>query len=131
MPSIAQFNQQANTTTDQEHLIQLELLQALCDAATAGTPEPQLAELLQQLIDYSEAHFMSEELLMRMKSYDGYEDHISDHMQMMDTFAEISAAHANGNLPLLGAQAATMLKFIRQHIATRDQQFAEFLRNGG
>lgn len=130
MPSIAQFNQDANMTTDQEHLIQLELMQALCEAATNGTPEPQLGELLRQLIDYSEAHFMSEELLMRMKSYDGYEDHISDHALMMDTFNEISAAHAAGNHPLIGLQAATMLRFIGQHIVNRDKQFADFLRCG-
>jgi hemerythrin len=130
MPPIAQFNQQANASTDQEHLIQLELLQALGKAATDGTPEPQLGELLRQLIDYSEAHFMSEELLMRMKSYEGYDDHINDHVHMMDTFAEVSAAHAAGNLKLVGDHAATMLEFIGQHIATRDHQFAEFLRNG-
>jgi hemerythrin len=42
------------------------------DAAGVG-------EILDHLIAYSEAHFMSEELLMRLKSYDDYEDHVEDH----------------------------------------------------
>ncbi len=81
------------------------------------------------LIAYSEAHFMSEELLMRLQSYDGYEDHVDDHITMLDALGEIAASHAAGNTRLVAGKAAEVLDFIGKHIATRDRSFAEYVRN--
>ena len=75
MPDIKTFNQAANDDTDREHQVQLALLGKLCVALETGADAVNTSQLLSELIDYSEAHFMSEELLMRMKSYDNFEDH--------------------------------------------------------
>ena len=130
MSTFSDFNRQSNDRTDGEHQIQLEMLSALCRAVRANTPATEVGEILQQLVAYSEAHFMSEELLMRLNSYDDYDDHVSDHMRMMDELGEMASANASGDSACVADQADSALKFIGQHIATRDKRLADFLSGG-
>lgn len=130
MSGIAEFNIASNVQTDNEHQVQLGLLQALCTAARENRDAAAVAEVLEQLMAYSEAHFTSEELLMRMKSYDDYEDHLSDHSHMLEVLLEIAADHAAGNSVLVAGKTEAVLAFIGHHIDTRDRRFADYLRNG-
>lgn len=130
MSNIAEFNAASNADTDREHEVQLGLLRALCKAAGENRDAAAIGEILDRLIAYSEAHFASEELLMRLKSYDDYEDHVEDHAQMMDTLRGIAASHAEGDPSLIAGRATELLGFIGNHIATRDRRFADYVRNG-
>jgi hemerythrin len=130
MSTISDFNQKSHDENDAEHRVQVELLQALCDAVQKDSPPSMISDIFQQLVDYSKAHFLSEELLMRQMSYDDYEDHISDHVRMLDALDEIAAAQASGKSVLVSGKAESILKFIKQHIASRDQRFADFLLRG-
>ena len=94
MSNISDFNSAANAESDREHQVQLGLLHALCDAVRDQQDAASITSLLDQLMTYCEAHFMSEELLMRQKSYDDYEDHVDDHVHMLDVLQEMAASHA-------------------------------------
>lgn len=129
MSKINEFNAAANADIRREHDIQLGLLNEICrEAGDSGDPT-RIGEMLQQLIDYSTAHFASEELLMRMKSYDDYEDHVEDHALMLDALNGMAADHARGESALVAGRAAESLDFIGRHIATRDRRLADYLRN--
>jgi len=130
MSTISGFNSESNAATDREHEVQLGLLQALCRAAGENRDAASVGEILEQLIAYSEAHFMSEELLMRLKSYDDYEDHVDDHIHMLDMLNQIAADHTAGHSALVSGKAAEVLDFIGNHIATRDRRFADCVRQG-
>lgn len=130
MSNIAEFNAASNADIDREHEVQLGLLRALCKAAGENRDAAAIGEILDRLIAYSEAHFASEELLMRLKSYDDYEDHVEDHAQTMDTLRGIAASHAQGDPSLIAGRATELLGFIGNHIATRDRRFADYVRNG-
>lgn len=130
MSNIADFNAASNAETDSEHEVQLGLLRALCAAAGENRDAATVGEILDRLISYSEAHFASEELLMRLKSYDDYEDHVEDHMQMMDTLRGIAASHAGGDPALIAGRATELLGFIGHHITTRDRRLADYVRRG-
>lgn len=125
---ISDFNRESHDETDAEHGVQVELLNELCAAVQKNAPPTVISEIFQQLVDYSKAHFLSEELLMRQMSYEDYEDHVGDHVRMLDALDEIAATQVSGKSVLVAGQAESVLKFIRQHIATRDQRFADFLR---
>ncbi len=129
MSGITEFNAAANADTEREHEIQVGLLRELCRVAGAQGDPAVVAEILARLIDYSEAHFASEELLMRMKSYDDYEDHVEDHALMLDTLRGIAADHGRGESALVTGRATETLEFISRHIATRDRRFADYVRN--
>lgn len=129
MSGMAELNTASTADTDSEHEVQLGLLRELCKAAGDNGDPAVVAEILERLIDYSEAHFMSEELLMRLKSYDDYEDHVEDHVMMLDTLRGIAASHTRGESALVAGRAAETLDFIGNHIATRDRRFADYVRN--
>jgi len=130
MSDIKTFNQAANDDTDREHQVQLALLEKLCVALETGADAANTSQLLNELIDYSEAHFMSEELLMRMKSYDDFEDHQDDHRHMLEVLRSLAAQLASGQPSVMAAQTRDMLGFISQHIATRDKRLADHVRLG-
>jgi hemerythrin-like metal-binding protein len=118
-----------NPGIDAEHLIQTGLVEALCSAVESGQPAEQIAAILHQLAVYSEAHFMSEEMLMRLASYDGYDEHIADHDRMLDALEDIEEHQQSGDSTLVAGQARAMLDFLLQHIHTRDQQFQVWKRS--
>lgn len=130
MSNISDFNTASNSQTNREHEVQLGLLHALCKVAGEQGGAASLGLLLDQLIAYSEAHFTSEELLMRMKSYDDYEDHVDDHNLMLESLQQIAADHAAGNSALVTGKSEQVLNFITNHIATRDRRFTDYVRNG-
>lgn len=129
MSGMAEFNTASAADTEREHEMQLGLLRELCRSAGGNGDPAVVGEILERLIDYSEAHFMSEELLMRLKSYDDYEDHVEDHVMMLDTLRGLAASHAAGESALVAGRAAETLDFISKHIATRDRRFADYVRN--
>jgi hemerythrin len=130
MSTISDYNEASNADTDREHEVQLGLLQALCKAVHEERSAATVAEILDQLIAYSEAHFMSEELLMRLKSYDDYEDHVDDHVHMLEVLQQIAADHGAGKTSLVSGKVEDLLGFISSHIATRDRRFADLVRSG-
>jgi hemerythrin len=67
-----------------EHQVQVSLLYALRQAATANEME-NARELLERLTEYSKIHFASEQLLMRLYQYDGYGGHVAEHEEMIET----------------------------------------------
>jgi hemerythrin-like metal-binding protein len=130
MSNISDFNIAANAQTDREHQVQLSMLRALCQAVREQKDATSIAQRLDQLTAYCEAHFVSEELLMRQKSYDDYEDHVDDHNHMLDVLRDIGTDHAAGNSSVLVSKAEDALAFIGNHITTRDKRFADFMRSG-
>ncbi|MDD2919347.1 hemerythrin family protein [Rhodoferax sp.] len=130
MSPIKEFNVKANDDTDREHQVQLELLQKLCLALEAGATATTVHQIISDLIDYSEAHFMSEELLMRMKSYDDYEEHQDNHTHILEVLRDMASQNIAGEGALLKHKARDMLGFITQHIATRDKRLADHVRLG-
>ena len=128
MSGMSEFNLDSAAEIDHEHEVQLNLLHELCNAVREQRDDTLVDGILDQLVAYSEVHFASEELLMRLKSYDDYEDHVDDHSHMLDVLKAIVANHAAGNSALLSGQAEELLGFIGHHIETRDKRFADFVR---
>ncbi len=129
MSGIREYNLQANSDTDREHQVQLELLDKLGKAIDSDQDSAAVCDLLGELIAYSEAHFASEELLMRMKSYDDFEAHQEDHFQMLEVLRHMSEQAVTGQLPLVAGKAQDALGFLEQHIATRDKRLADYVRH--
>ena len=128
MSTISDFNTAAQADMDREHEVQLGLLRTVCKAVREQRDAGEVAQQLEQLIAYCEAHFVSEELIMRQNSFDEYEDHADDHCHMMDLLRVIAIDHETGNLSELKAVTDEALAFIESHIRTRDKRFADFLR---
>lgn len=114
---------------DNEHRVQLGMLKALCTAVEEGESAAKIHEILNQLTAYSELHFMSEELLMRMYAYPDYDDHVLDHEAMTERLNQILRRYAAGQDSIALQTANEMREFLLGHINSRDQSLTEFLAN--
>ena len=112
---------------DNEHRIQLGMINALCEAVKAGEPADKIHEILDQLTAYSELHFTSEELLMRLYSYPSYDDHVLDHEAMTEWLQQITQRFSEGQNSLALQTANEMREFLLAHINSRDKALEEFL----
>jgi hemerythrin-like metal-binding protein len=130
MSKLTYFNIESTADADHEHQVLLCLLRVLCNAVQCQLDAESVGEILEQLIAYSEAHFMSEELLMRLNGYGDYEDHADEHIQMLDVLNMIAIDHAAGHSSLVSGKAEEVLGFIGTHMATRDRHFVDHMRNG-
>jgi hemerythrin-like metal-binding protein len=114
-------------TLDREHGIQVGLIDALEEAVNADRSSERIDLILEQLIEYSKVHFLSEQLLMRLHAYPAYEDHQRDHDQLL---AALEALRRPGTFAAAG-EAAAAVDSIRgllvTHIAGRDEDLAEYL----
>jgi hemerythrin len=131
MSPLTEFNRASNAATDREHEVQLGLLQALCSASRENRDAATVAEILAQLIAYSEAHFMSEELLMRLNSHDDYEDHADAHLRILEVLQMLADDHTAGGMPLLAGKVEAARDIVEEHIATRDRRLAENVSSFG
>jgi len=110
---------------DMEHLLQVQILTAMLDAF-AEDDWPRASELIGQLQDVTEAHFVAEQLLMRLHAYPGYAIHEREHDQLIQELRalEESIVSEETGLPLA---ARSFELWLIHHIHTADKAFATFL----
>jgi hemerythrin-like metal-binding protein len=120
---------QDSASIDKEHAVQLEMLDAFCSLVEESAPQEKIHEMMDQLISYSEVHFMSEQLLMRMYAYTDYEDHVYDHQCMIEHLTQMKQRYLSGKENMALEIANEMRNFLLGHIRGRDQAFASYLSN--
>ena len=105
-----------------QHHVQLDLLTALRAAATTQ----ERVEILNHLVDYTQVHFASEQLLMRLYAYPHFQEHVADHERAMERLAALRATLSGSDAEVL-AEADGLATLVSRHIDDADQRFAEFL----
>lgn len=105
-----------------EHQVQIRLLQALAAAVAGGDG---VALIVSQLSDFSRAHFLSEELLMRLYDYPDYDTHVLDHERMIEWIDELQAREGDSSAMSHAIQELSAL-FMR-HIGSCDTSLHDFL----
>lgn len=110
---------------DAEHLLQAQILASVRDAL-AGEDWAQASDLIRQLQEVTEAHFVAEHLLMRLHAYPDYEIHEREHDQLIDDLRSLEESIVSGDTGLDAATRSLELWLIH-HIHTADKSFAVFL----
>ena len=115
-------------TIDAEHDLQMQLLDSLSQSIERGGDLSPMKYILEQFIEFSDMHFLSEQLVMRLHGYPGYEPHLEEHTRLMKKVREIRANLMKGeNEPSL-LLVTELKEWLIAHIATEDVAFGEFLR---
>ena len=114
-------------SVDAEHRLQIELLDALIAAAQSGRGDDHVDELLQRLRDVSEAHFLSEDLLMRLHAYPEHAEHVAEHEEMTSILDSLREAISS---PDVGRISALRQRFVH-HILDKDERLERFLEEPG
>ena len=115
---------------DQEHALELQIVRAI-RAALADSDRARVDALLQELEDFTNAHFLAEQLLMRLHAYPGYEAHQLEHDQLMQELAELSRSIREDSSPDPARATEDLERWLLTHIQSEDQALAEYLEQQG
>jgi hemerythrin len=112
---------------DTEHDLQMQMLDSLCQTQKGGDFAP-AKYVLEQFIEFSDMHFLSEQLVMRLHCYPGYESHLEEHTRLMKKVRDIRENVFRGEkLPSLQL-IDELREWLLTHIATEDCAFGDFLQ---
>ena len=128
--STEQLDQELTTGVDEmdrEHALELQIVRSI-QKALAGGDRSQVPELLQQLEDFTNAHFLGEQLLMRMHAYPGYQAHQDEHDHLMSELAELARSIETGDPADSAQQAEKLERWLVTHIQSEDQTLAVYLK---
>jgi len=116
---------------DGEHRLQIALLDAFQAALSSGGDRTVTSEILARLDDYTNVHFMGEELMMRLHSYPGYGMHVEEHRRLVEQLRSLRGRYeARADAEAMGV-LDELRRWLAGHIQTADRGFARFVANGG
>jgi hemerythrin len=111
---------------DAEHQVELALLAALEQSVREGDDD-RAREVLGQLVEHTNVHFMSEQLLMRLAGYPQYEAHVHEHDDLLARARTLQRHVASGEVALSLAFLESTRAWLLQHMDTRDRALADWL----
>ena len=114
-------------TMDAEHEVQIRMVDALAEAIATGRGEEAVTAVVDQLVEYTSAHFMSEQLLMRLYAYPQYELHQQEHDKLLEHAREIQARGAGNDAGGTLDLAREFRLWLLGHMDSKDRAFANFL----
>lgn len=115
-------------TIDAEHDLQMQLLSSLSQSLANGGDFSPTRYVLEQFIEFSDMHFLSEQLVMRLHAYPGYEAHLEEHTRLMKKVRDIRESIVCGEKTPSLQLIQELRDWLINHIATKDVAFGEFLR---
>jgi hemerythrin len=116
---------------DAEHDLQMQLLDSLSQAIQRGGELSPMKYILEQFIEFSDMHFLSEQLVMRLHGYPGYEPHLEEHTRLMKKVREVRSNLLQGeNAPSL-VLVQELREWLVTHIAQEDAAFGIYLKKQG
>jgi len=112
---------------DTEHDLQIQMLDSLSESLQKGGDFSPARYILEQFIEFSDMHFLSEQLVMRLHSYPGYEAHLETHTHLMREVREIRDSVFRGENAPSQKLVQEMRNWLLNHIASEDVAFGDFL----
>jgi hemerythrin len=116
-------------TMDDEHRLQLALVGELAGALREGREVAATQEILERLQAYTEAHFLAEQLMMRLQGYPLYQGHVQEHDRLLAELTAIGRTLADGGNALPTAEH--LEGWLTRHIMGMDRTYAEFTAQPG
>lgn len=114
-------------TIDAEHDLQMQLLDSLSQALAKGGDFAPTRHILEQFIEFSDMHFLSEQLIMRLNAYPAYEAHLEEHTRLMKKVRQIRENIVRGENVSSLQLLLELRDWLMRHIASDDAAFGEFL----
>ena len=114
-----------------EHEVQVELINALQQAVEQGQKGAVVDEILDQLIAYTNAHFMSEQLLMRLYAYPFYESHTPEHDRLIEQVQNLQEHYRAGDMAMTLQTSSALREWLLDHIKGLDHGLGQYLHQQG
>ena len=117
---------------DDQHKELINLFNEVHDCIDSNRAIERLGSVLEDLIDYTRVHFVTEEKLLRENGYPNYEQHKKMHddltIRVLDLQDRYSKDHS---VAVLIDSMKFMTDWLTQHIIRTDKQYSTYLSNRG
>ena len=112
---------------DLEHLRQLSLFNDLKAAVRSGAHDTLVYALLNDLIEHTDLHFLSEQLAMKLHAYEASESHILEHQRLLAEVRNLKHSLTNKTAADKNSLIESLRRWLLIHIETADKALAEYL----
>ena len=112
---------------DREHASQVSLLNDLKAAVRSGAPDSLVYALLNELVEHTNLHFLSEQLAMKLHAYEAYESHLLEHERLLHEVQNLNRSLAKGTAADKQSLIEALHDWLVVHIETADKALAEYL----
>ncbi len=119
-----------NEPIDGEHQLQIDLVNALEDALEKGRSREESEDILRQLDEFTNMHFMSEELMMRFHSYPETHAHTDEHRELLEHLRTLRDRFARDDVPLTLETIRSLRRWLTSHIRSMDRKLAQHINQG-
>lgn len=116
---------------DNEHQVQVALLLALQQAVEQGSKPAVVEEILDRFSTYTHAHFMAEQLLMRLYGYPQYQAHSLEHDRLSEQLQEVQRRYLAGETALTLQLVGQIKNWLISHTRGLDGGLGAFLSQYG
>ena len=118
-------------SVDAEHREQLARMSRLQEAILGGGDPEAIADDLESLTDYIDAHFTSEQILMREQAYPDYTAHLREHDAAIDLLRNLEGRVRSGDAAASADVLSALKGWLVAHIDRADRALAGFLLERG
>lgn len=112
---------------DREHAGQLNLFNDLKAAIRGGAPDSLVYDLLDQLVEHTNVHFLSEQLAMKLQAYEATQSHLLEHQRLLSELRSLKSNLATGKPSDKHGLVEALRGWLIVHIETSDKALAEYL----
>ena len=109
---------------DMEHRLQVTLVNAIEELVRQGKDAELTAKTIAQLVEFTNVHFLSEELMMRLYSYPQHDAHKVEHARLIEQVARIQQQATSGESKTALDTVRELHEWLTKHIKSFDQAFA-------
>jgi len=114
---------------DKQHKHLFSLLNKLHGAVSEGAEQGTIAEILDELIDYTFYHFKTEEDLLKKKNYTHYNTHKKQHDKLTGQVVELQKQFMQGSATISFEILDFLRDWLDKHTMISDLKYARFLNN--
>ena len=111
---------------DTEHRLQVTLVNAIEELVREGKDAELTAKTIAQLVEFTNIHFLSEELMMRLYSYPQHDAHKLEHARLIERVASIQSKTSAGQGQAALDTVHELHEWLTKHIKSMDQSFAHW-----
>ena len=112
---------------DDQHGILMDAMNELRMALVRGAGRERVVEMLEQLIEFSRMHFVSEEQLMERSGFPGLTEHEAEHEIMLAQMRDVAHRMQRGERVQMRPLLVRLREGFHEHIESQDQCYGPWL----
>ena len=112
---------------DEDHRKLINIFNILNHAVTEGESPDYMAAVLEELVNCTVWHFSHEERLMLKHGYQGMEEHMAIHRELIKSVKELQQRILQADKTMTDEDIAFLERWLTEHILTEDMRLGAYL----